>query len=94
MPVTEITGDIKKWRHSLGKVVPFMKADMDRLTINLLTAAEACFEMDPTPKQEKNWCNIWSNMEPKKGLSATVVQQQKQTKTTQNEAKQKQRKMA
>jgi hypothetical protein len=41
---------------------------MDDLRINLLDAAEACFELNPCPKIERWWCNIWCNTEPKKGV--------------------------
>ena len=49
----------------------------DAIKSSSLIAAEACFESDPSPKNERFWCNIWCNTNPKKGAGATQVQHQK-----------------
>lgn len=60
---------------------------MDNFYIRMMDAAEACFEVDPTPQMEKFWCNIWCNTEPKKGVvqhRCNTKNTQKRIKTTQN----------
>jgi len=72
-----------------AKGVPFEVLMNKSVRENLLVAAEACFEMDPTPIHEA-WleklsseraenkthkrCNIWCNTGLKNTLGATLVQ--------------------
>ncbi len=80
-----------------AKGVPFEVLMNKCVRENLLVAAEACFEMDPTPSHEawieklstEQRCNIWCNTKLKNALGATLVQHKKHHKTQQNITKQK-----
>ncbi len=69
-----------KGGRNLGKAAPFMVPKMD-ISINMLTAAEACFEMNPEPQIERWWCTkLCTNRDAKKCHVPNMYQTKTATK--------------